>query len=105
MHSAFLENYVGCGGDISGDVEPGWFGWAKDDFRCQFTVGNGLGRHLSNSTDAAVATNFLGTTVCAPPRPGMNRRDGGIQHSGQTDRRIRRERRNIQPSRPPGRAG
>ena len=40
---AFLsKNFVGYGAGISGDVKPGCFGWAKDDFQWQFTVGNGL---------------------------------------------------------------
>jgi len=61
MDGAFLSNnFVGCGEDISGDVKPGWFGWAKDDFQCQFTVGNGLGGYLNCSTAAALATNFSG---------------------------------------------
>jgi hypothetical protein len=27
--------FLGYGGHISGDVKPGWFGWAKDDFHCR----------------------------------------------------------------------
>src|SRR5205823_5353467 len=37
--------FVGYGGGVSGDVKPGWFGWAKDDFQFQFSVGNGIGRY------------------------------------------------------------
>jgi hypothetical protein len=49
----------GYGGGISGDVKPGWFGWAKDDFTWQFTIGNGIGRYLNESDDAALATNYV----------------------------------------------
>ena len=51
--------YVGYGGGISGDVKPGWFGWAKDDFQFQFSVGNGIGRYINESNNAALATNYL----------------------------------------------
>jgi hypothetical protein len=51
--------FVGGGGGISGDVKPGWFGWEKDDFQFQFTVGNGIGRYINESNNAALATNFL----------------------------------------------
>ncbi len=68
---AFLSrNFVGYGGGISGDVKPGWLGWAKDDFQFQFSAGNGIGRYLNDNTNAALATNFFGTTACATPRPG-----------------------------------
>ena len=52
-------SYFGYGGGISGDVKPGWFGWAKDDFTWQFTVGNGIGRYLNQSDDAGLATNYV----------------------------------------------
>jgi hypothetical protein len=68
---AFLSrNFVGYGGGISGDVKPGWFGWAKDDIQFQASAGNAIGRFLNDNTDAALATNFFGTTACATPRPG-----------------------------------
>jgi hypothetical protein len=51
--------FVGGGGGVSGDVKPGWFGWEKDDFQFQFTVGNGIGRYINESNNAALATNFL----------------------------------------------
>src|SRR3984893_7862078 len=35
--------FVGYGGGVSGDVKPGWFGWEKDDFQFQFSVGSGIG--------------------------------------------------------------
>jgi hypothetical protein len=50
--------FFGYGGGISGDVKPGWFGWRKDDFTWQFTIGNGIGRYLNESDDAALATNM-----------------------------------------------
>jgi Porin subfamily/DcaP outer membrane protein len=58
-------SFVGGGGGVSGDVKPGWFGWEKDDFLWQFTVGNGLGRYLNSSNGAALATNFLSSPATA----------------------------------------
>ena len=52
-------SFFGYGGGISGDVKPGWFGWGKDDFTWQFTIGNGIGRYLNESDDAGLATNYL----------------------------------------------
>jgi len=68
---AFLSrNFVGYGGGISGDLKPGWFGWAKDDFQFQASAGTGIGRYLNDNANAGLATNFFGTTACATPRPG-----------------------------------
>src|ERR1700730_1495593 len=55
----FSKSYFGFGGSISGDVKPGWFGWAKDDFTWQATAGNGIGRYLNDQSNAALATNYL----------------------------------------------
>ena len=52
-------SFFGYGGGISGDVKPGWFGWGKDDFTWQFTIGNGLGRYLNEGDDAGLVTNYL----------------------------------------------
>ena len=54
-----ISSFFGYGGGISGDVKPGWFGWAKDDITWQFTVGNGIGRYLNESDDAGLATNYI----------------------------------------------
>ena len=81
------KNFVGYGGDIARDVGLSGFGWAKHQFQCQFTVGNGLGRRLNSSTDAALATNFFGTTACPMPRPGcagvMAQSDVPVQSIGE----------------------
>jgi hypothetical protein len=58
-------NFFGYGGGVSGDVKPGWFDWSKDDFQWQFTAGNGIGRYLNDSTNGALATNFLQTVTTA----------------------------------------
>jgi hypothetical protein len=55
------QRFVGYGGGLSGDVKPGWFGYAKDDFQWQFTVGNGLGRYINDGTNAGLVTNYLVT--------------------------------------------
>jgi hypothetical protein len=64
--------YLGYGGHFSGDVKPGWFGWAKDDFLFSFIAGEGLGPYLSGgwSGVAGDSTNFTVATQCATPRPG-----------------------------------
>jgi hypothetical protein len=59
------KTFLGGGGGVSGDVKPGWFGWEKDDFVWQFTVGSGLGRYLNSSAGAALATNFLTSPATA----------------------------------------
>jgi hypothetical protein len=59
------KSFVGGGGGVSGDVKPGWFGWEKDDFLWQFTVGNGIGRYLNDGSGAALATNFLSSPATA----------------------------------------
>jgi hypothetical protein len=53
------QKFLGYGGGISGDVKPGWFGWAKDDFQWQFTAGTAIGTYLNSSSNVALATNFL----------------------------------------------
>ena len=58
-------SFVGGGGGVSGDVKPGWFGWEKDDFLWQFTIGDGLGRYLNSSNGVALATNFLSPPATA----------------------------------------
>ncbi|MBV8505009.1 MAG: porin [Alphaproteobacteria bacterium] len=58
-------SFVGYGGGVSGDVKPGWFDWAKDDFLWQFTIGDGLGRYLNSSNGVALATNFLSSPATA----------------------------------------
>ncbi len=72
--------FVGYGGGISGDVKPGWFGWAKDDFQFQFSVGDGIGRYINESNNAALATNYLSVS-------GHRRRGG--KHPDQADIQIR----------------
>jgi hypothetical protein len=65
-------NYLGYGGHFSGDVKPGWFGWAKDDFLWSFIAGQALGDYLSGgwANNAAMSTNFTVATSCAAPTTG-----------------------------------
>ncbi|HEV7997380.1 MAG TPA: DcaP family trimeric outer membrane transporter [Stellaceae bacterium] len=58
-------SFFGYGGGISGDAKPGWFGWGKDDFTWQFTIGTGIGRYLNESDDAGLVTNYLVTPATA----------------------------------------
>jgi hypothetical protein len=67
---AFIDRtYVGYGGHFSGDVKPGWFGWAKDDFLFSFIAGSGIGAYTSGgwSNSSAMSTNFTLQTQCATP--------------------------------------
>ncbi|HTZ34736.1 MAG TPA: DcaP family trimeric outer membrane transporter [Stellaceae bacterium] len=57
----FARDYVGFGGHFGMDFKPGWFGWVKDDFVAQYTVGQGLGRYLNASLSSALATNYGAT--------------------------------------------
>jgi len=57
------KSYLGYGGGVSADVKPAWFGWNKDDITVQFTAGNGIGRYLNDSTNAALATNYQATLL------------------------------------------
>ena len=59
------QQFVGYGAGVSGDVKPGWFGWGKDDFQWQFTVGNAIGHYLTNATGGDLATNYLVTPTSA----------------------------------------
>ena len=61
------QQFIGYGGGVSGDVKPGWLGWGKDDFQWQVTAGTGIGRYISDSFDAGLATNMVGATSCATP--------------------------------------
>jgi Porin subfamily/DcaP outer membrane protein len=65
-------DYLGYGGHFSGDVKPGWFGWAKDDFLFSFIAGEGIGVYSSGGWSNAfpMATNFTVATACATPQPG-----------------------------------
>jgi DcaP outer membrane protein len=65
-------DYLGYGGHFSGDVKPGWFDWAKDDFLFSFVVGEGIGYYTSGgwSNLSAMSTNFTVATSCATPQPG-----------------------------------
>jgi hypothetical protein len=72
--------YLGYGGHFAGDVKPGWFGWAKDDFLFSFVAGEGIGNYASGGekTFVPMATNFTVTTECATPQPGCT---GGLAAS------------------------
>jgi hypothetical protein len=61
---------LGYGGGVSGNFQPGWFGWTRDNFTWQFNVGNGIGRYLLDATNAGLATNYVIPPGCARPTPG-----------------------------------
>jgi hypothetical protein len=64
--------FLGYGGHIAGDVKPGWFGYAKDDFLFSFVAGEGIGNYSSGGLSTAFneATNFSIATACATPKAG-----------------------------------
>jgi len=64
--------FIGYGGHFAGDVKPGWFGWAKDDFLFSFVAGQGIGVYSSGGWSGAfpMATNFTVATSCASPTVG-----------------------------------
>jgi hypothetical protein len=68
----FAREYVGYGGHFAGDVHPGWFGWAKDDFLFSFVAGNAIGNYASGglATFFQLATNYTVATACATPVKG-----------------------------------
>ena len=74
------KRFVGYGGHIAGDVKPGWFGWAKDDFLFSFVAGDGIGNYASGGekTWIPMASNFTVATACATPQPGCT---GGMAAS------------------------
>jgi hypothetical protein len=61
---------LGYGGGVSGNLMPGWFGWAKDDITWEINAGNRLGHYLTDSTNAGLATNYIVAPGCATPTPG-----------------------------------
>ena len=61
---------MGYGGGISGNVLPGWFGWATDNFTWQINAGNGIGRYLLDNTNGGLATNYVVQPGCPTPTPG-----------------------------------
>ena len=49
----------GYGGQISGDVKPGWFGWAKDDITFHMVAGDGIGRYVgANLSMVDIVSNY-----------------------------------------------
>jgi hypothetical protein len=64
--------FLGYGGHVAGDVKPGWFGWAKDDFLFSFVAGDGIGNQSSGGLSTAfnLASNFSVPTSCATPTVG-----------------------------------
>ena len=85
--------YLGYGGHFSGDVKPGWFGWAKDDFLFSFIAGEGIGYYTSGgwTNASAMATNFTVATACATPHAGLHGRDGGVERHFLADLCVERE--------------
>ena len=57
----------GYGGQISGDVKPGWFGWAKDDITFHMVAGEGIGRYVgANTSMVDIVSNYPALTPTDP---------------------------------------
>jgi porin-like protein len=54
----FAKNYVGWGGHVGLNFQPGWFGWTKDNFTLHFEGGDMIGRYINNSSHFELATNY-----------------------------------------------
>ncbi len=54
----FARDFIGYGGHFGMSFQPGWFGWAKDNFNAHFTLGEALGSFLNSSGNFALATNY-----------------------------------------------
>jgi hypothetical protein len=62
------KKYFGYGGGVSGDVKPGWFGWAKDDIGFTAMAGNGMGRYIGGG-GAGNYFPYMATNYGAPVGP------------------------------------
>jgi hypothetical protein len=49
---------IGYGGGVSGTIIPNWFGWTKDNFVWQFSLGPGIGRYLNDADQVGLETNY-----------------------------------------------
>ena len=73
--------YLGYGGHFSGDVKPGWFGWAKDDFLFSFVAGEGIGNYIERRVDQHYGDGdqFHRRDRVRDTRAGLHGRDGGVE--------------------------
>ncbi|HTV89380.1 MAG TPA: hypothetical protein VME41_10225 [Stellaceae bacterium] len=59
------QQFIGYGGGISGNVQPHWLGWEKDNFGFNTLIGNGLGRWAQGGGGGnffpSLATNYGAT--------------------------------------------
>jgi hypothetical protein len=62
------DSLMGFGGGLSGTVIPNWFGWTKDNFVWQFSLGPGIGRYLNDADQVGLETNY-GTIQPNCPAP------------------------------------
>ena len=60
--------YLGYGGHFSGDVKPGWFGWAKDDFLFSFIAGEAIGNDSSGGWALSVPLSAFEAPIWIPYR-------------------------------------
>jgi len=70
-------DYIGYGGGFSGDVKPGWFGWAKDDIGFNAFAGVGLGRYAGGGGSGNYFP-YLETNYGAPSGSALATATGNI---------------------------
>jgi porin-like protein len=61
----FAKQYVGWGGHVGLNFQPGWFGWTKDNFTFHFEGGDMIGRYVNSSTNFELATNYGAASTSA----------------------------------------
>ena len=82
--------FIGYGGHFSGDVKPGWFGWAKDDFLFSFVAGEGDRQLFERRVEQRC---LAGDQLHRPDRvrdapAGLRGRDGGVERPLQAGLRV-----------------
>jgi hypothetical protein len=72
------QNFVGYGGDLSGNIKPNWFGFSsKDNLGWEFWAGDGLGRYAAPpggaepTTSNALQSNFGLVGISCLPSTGV----------------------------------
>jgi hypothetical protein len=64
------KEYIGYGGGVQGWINPGWFGWERDQIQYGFGAGEGIGRQITGSTNSALDTNYGAFAVTTPAAAG-----------------------------------
>jgi hypothetical protein len=52
------KRFIGYGGHVGLDVNPGWFGWVRDNFTLQVEGGDMIGPFINDNRNYDLATNY-----------------------------------------------